>query len=209
MVLADTLPPEKERQILDGAATVFAADGYEGASMSRIAVEAGVSKGTLYNYFASKAELFAAFVQRECSRNILVLFDDLDREAPPEETLLRIGERMLRMLVSDPGLLMYRMVVAEAGKFPELAQAFWEAGPARVKERMADWIRHNAAAGRLRVDDADFAAEQLAALMQTQLCVKRRLRLIDHVTDEQIQRVVKSAVRVFLHFYGVEKPPPL
>lgn len=44
-----SLSPEKRTQILAGAAAVFAADGYEGASMARIAAVAGVSKGTLYN----------------------------------------------------------------------------------------------------------------------------------------------------------------
>ena len=52
--------PEKRAQILRGAAEVFAADGYQGASMARIAAVAGVSKGTLYNYFDTKAALFTA-----------------------------------------------------------------------------------------------------------------------------------------------------
>ena len=60
----EELPAQKERQVLDGAATVFARDGYEGASMSRIASEAGVFKGRLYNYFPSKADLFRANVKR-------------------------------------------------------------------------------------------------------------------------------------------------
>lgn len=205
MVAADALVEDKARQILDGAAAVFAADGYEGASMSRIALEAGVSKGTLYNYFASKAELFSAFVQRECNEKIMVVFDDLDHTASPEDTLKRIAERMLRMLVSEPGLVMYRMVIAEAGKFPELAQAFYGAGPARVKARMAGWICEHAAAGRLTVEDPEFAAEQLFALTQTQLCMKRRLRLIEAVSDADIDRVVSCAVRLFLRYYGAEE----
>jgi TetR/AcrR family transcriptional repressor of mexJK operon len=59
----DGLSCEKRAQILAGAAEIFARDGYEGASMSSIAGKAEVSKGTLYNYFASKAALFAAYVQ--------------------------------------------------------------------------------------------------------------------------------------------------
>ncbi len=204
---AETLSAEKEQQILDGAAAVFAAEGYEGASMSRIAAEAGVSKGTLYNYFESKAELFTAFVRRECHR-ILFVFDDLTDDTPLEEGLCRVGERMLRMLVSEPGLLIYRMVVAEAGKFPELAHAFYGAGPARVKERMAEWIRHHAECGRLQVEDAEFAAEQLSALMQTQLCMKRRLRLIESVPDAEIHRVVECAVKLFLSGYGAKPAVP-
>ena len=59
--------PEKRAQILAGAAAVFAADGYEGASMARIAAVAGVSKGTLYNDFDSKAALFTAYVEENAT----------------------------------------------------------------------------------------------------------------------------------------------
>ena len=51
---------DKKIEILNGAAAVFARDGYEGANVSHIAREAGVSKGTVYNYFPTKAEMFAA-----------------------------------------------------------------------------------------------------------------------------------------------------
>ncbi len=76
--------------------SVFAQDGYEGASMSRIAAWAGVSKGTLYNYFDGKAELFAAWVGRECERNLAHVFDIGRPGRRPGAGLRAIGERMLR-----------------------------------------------------------------------------------------------------------------
>jgi AcrR family transcriptional regulator len=190
----------KERQILDGAAAVFARDGYEGASMTRIAGEAGVSKGTLYNYFTSKAELFAAYVHRDCSRWIALIFDDLD--AAPADKLKQIGLRMVRMLLAEPALTMYRMVIAEAEKFPELAETFYKAGPAHAVAHVAAYLRRASAEGLLCVDDADFAAEQFVALLQTRLCMKRRLRLIEMPTEAEIERVVFSAVQMFLGSYG-------
>ena len=88
--------------------------------MSRIAAEAGVSKGTLYNYFCGKAELFAAYMRRECTRWIVLAFDELDDATPPADVLHHIGRRMTAMVLSDASLVIYRMVVAEAEKFPEL-----------------------------------------------------------------------------------------
>lgn len=55
----------KRRQILDGASKVFLDLGFDGASMGEIARAAGVSKGTLYVYFADKNRLFEAIVERE------------------------------------------------------------------------------------------------------------------------------------------------
>src|SRR4030081_845199 len=57
----------KRRQILDGARKVFMDLGFDGASMGEIARSAGVSKGTLYVYFADKNRLFEAIVERKCS----------------------------------------------------------------------------------------------------------------------------------------------
>jgi TetR/AcrR family transcriptional repressor of mexJK operon len=198
----DTLSPEKERQILDGAGRVFALDGYEGASMSRIAAEASVSKGTLYNYFSGKADLFGAFVRRECTSGVTLLFDEIDESVPPEEMLTRIGRQLVAMLTSETGLVIYRMVVAEAGKFPELAEAFYRAGPERALARMASWVARMVETGRLEIADPEFAAEQLFTLMQSRLCMKRRLRLISTVSPEEIDQVVASAVRLFLRGYA-------
>ena len=200
--VADHLSPAKEAQILDGAALVFALDGYEGASMSRIAAEAGVSKGTLYNYFAGKAELFAAYVQRDCDRRLSAMFDDLAANEAPEETLRRIGRRMLETMLSDTGLTMYRMAIAEAQKFPELSRVFYEAGPVRAVSRMTEWIRQTAEQGKLSVEDPAFAAQQLFGLMQTELCIKRRLGIIDHASESEIGRVVDAAVGLFMKGYG-------
>lgn len=198
----DHLSPDKEAQIVDGAALVFAQDGYEGASMSRIAAEAGVSKGTLYNYFDGKAELFAAYVRRECDRKIVSLLDDMQQGGAPDETLRRIGRRMMAVMLSGSGLIMYRMVIAEAPKFPELARIFYEAGPERVIAHMTTWIRATADAGHLIVADPVFASEQLFALMQTQLCMKRRLGLIGEPSQAAIDHIVDAAVAMFMRGYG-------
>ena len=173
--------------------------------MSRIAGEAGVSKGTLYNYFTSKAELFSAYVQRECGRSIAMMFDDLDASVVPSEALPQIGVRMFRMLLSDTALTMYRMVVAEAEKFPELARSFYAEGPARAVAHLSAYLRGAAAGGMLRLDDPDFAAEQFFALIQTHLCMKRRLRLIEMPSQAELEHVIGQAVRMFLSAYGVAR----
>ena len=116
------LSPEKRTQILTGAAAVFAADGYEGASMARIALVAGVSKGTLYNHFNSKAALFTAYVGEKCDQYLAHVFDGADHDGDPAAVLRGIGKRMVQMMLSDIGMSIYRVVIAEAAKFPTLAR---------------------------------------------------------------------------------------
>jgi TetR/AcrR family transcriptional repressor of mexJK operon len=195
------LSPEKRTQILAGAAAVFAADGYEGASMARIAAIAGVSKGTLYNHFDSKAALFTAYVGGKCDHYLAHVFDSADHEGDPANVLRGIGKRMVQMMLSDVGLAIYRVVIAEAAKFPDLARGFFEAGPARAIGFMADWLAEETRRGRLSVPDPAFAAEQFFNLCQTRLVLRRKLEMLPDPPDSDIDRVIEAAITMFLRTY--------
>jgi AcrR family transcriptional regulator len=206
MSLSETLSPEKREQILAGAAAVFSRDGYEGASVARIALEAGVSKGTLYNYYASKSEMFAAWVNDECSRKLNAVFpEECDRadDEDPAAALRGLGLRVMEMMLSGVGETIYRVVISEAGKFPELAKAFYDAGPRRLIASMAARLSAETRRGRLAIEDADFAAEQFFSLCQTRYVMRRKLHLRDDVSEAAVTRVVDEAVRMFLNTYGV------
>jgi TetR/AcrR family transcriptional repressor of mexJK operon len=196
-----TLSPEKRAQILVGATAVFAADGYEGASMARIASVAGVSKGTLYNYFDSKAALFTAYVGEKCDQFLAQTFDIANLDGDPAEVLRGIGTRMVRMMLSDAGLAIYRVVIAEAAKFPELARGFFEAGPARAIGFMADWLAEETRKGRLAVPDPAFAAEQFFNLCQTHLVIRRKLEMLPDPPDSDIDAVIQASITMFLRSY--------
>ncbi len=198
---AEVLSPEKHGLILGGAAKVFAEHGYEGASMARIALEAGVSKGTLYNYFTGKAEMFAALIGHECTRRLADAFDTAEPEGDPARALQIIGERMLAMITSDIGLTVYRLVVAEAHKFPDLARTFLASGPERATRTMTAWLERQVQAGHLALDDPPLAAEQFFALCQTRIAMRRRLGM---ASDTDASLVVRGAVTMFLNTYGAK-----
>jgi TetR/AcrR family transcriptional regulator, mexJK operon transcriptional repressor len=195
------LSPEKRSQILSGAATVFATDGYEGASMARIAAVAGVSKGTLYNHFDSKAALFTTYVGEKCHQYLARVFDSADHEGDPAEVLRGIGKRMVQMMLSDVGLEIYRVVIAETAKFPDLARGFFESGPARAIRFMADWLAEETRRGRLSVPDPAFAAEQFFNLCQTRLVIRRKLGMLPDPPESDIDDVVEASITMFLRTY--------
>jgi AcrR family transcriptional regulator len=199
---AHALPRETREAILDGAALTFAAHGYEGASMSMITEAACVSKGTIYQHFSGKAALFGAAVGRECERRLAHLFQDLGSSPDIAADLREIGGRFLAMLTDTPVLAIERIVTAEAARFPELAEAFFAAGPARAIGAMACFLAGQAASGRLIVPDPAFAAEQFFMLCQTRVVMRTRLRLAIDVGESR--RVVDEAVRVFLAAYAVK-----
>jgi AcrR family transcriptional regulator len=200
MSAPETLSREKRAAILAGATRVFAARGYEGASMSMITAEAGVSKGTIYQHFTGKAALFCAAVTGECEQKLAHLFQDLGTGPDVRTTLLDVGTRFIAMVTSAPSLALERAIVAEADRFPELAETFFQAGPATALNMMARYFSAQTAAGRLRVDDPIFAAEQFFTLCQTYVVMRARLRL--PFEQGQVGRVVTAAVDMFLAVYG-------
>ncbi len=201
MVPAEALSPEKRAQILAGAATIFGLDGYEGASMSRIAAEANVSKGTLYNYFESKADLFVAFIEQSCSEFLSEVFAGAEDQDDLYAGLSGIARRMIAMMTSPTGQTIHRIVVSEAVKFPALARSFYEAGPARATGAMAAWLHRQAQAGRLRIGDPSFAADQFFALCQARIGLQCRLNLRPPPSETEITSLVEAAVRMFMQSY--------
>jgi len=103
--------------------------------------------------------------------------------------------------LSDVGLAIYRVVIAEAAKFPELARGFFEAGPARAIGFMADWLAEETRRGRLFVSDPTFAAEQFFNLCQTRLVLRRKLEMLPDPPASEIERVVDASITMFLRTY--------
>jgi TetR/AcrR family transcriptional repressor of mexJK operon len=197
------LSPERRARILNGACEVFMREGYEGASMSQIAMQAQVSKGTLYNYFPSKSALFAVFVRDACENFLQDVFGTPAPDAPLAGELHRIGRKMVKMLLGPRARAVFRVVVMEAAKFPDLAMTFVESGPILMVNRLAAWLSMQNEAGRLVTPDPQFAAEQFFALTQTQLVMRARINPDYHPSEEEVEQVVNGAVDVFLAAYAM------
>ena len=202
MPAPEALSREKRTAILDGAGRVFASHGYEGASMADITRAAGVSKGTIYHHFAGKAELFGAYVAQQCASNLAPLFDDAQPVGDIGTNLRDIGLRMVHLLLSPAGLVVDRIVISEARRFPELARAFYDAGPARAIAALSGWLETQIAHGQLAIDDPEFAAEQFFSLCQHPAILRCKLGLVPSMDQAAIERVVDAAVAVFLKAYG-------
>ena len=200
------LSAEKRTAILDGAREAFAEHGYGGASMSAISRGAGVSKTTVYYHFHTKAELFGAFVQRECAGMLAQHFDGIQvMEDGRGETLRTIGLGLIHFITSPVCLMIDRVVTSEAEAFPELAEAFYAMGPQQAISRLAGWLADQTQAGILAVKDPEFAADQFFTLVQTGIYYRARLRL-SHMAPDAAE-VVDEAVTMFLARYAAPVTP--
>jgi AcrR family transcriptional regulator len=115
----------KRRQILDGARNVFLNLGFDGASMGEIARAAGVSKGTLYVYFADKNRLFEAIVEQEMLDQQKVAFN-FDSERDVATTLREFGQAYIELLCRPGGGSAIRTVMAIAERMPDVGRRYYE-----------------------------------------------------------------------------------
>jgi len=199
--------PRKRQQILEGAGRVFSTLGFDAASMNDVAREARVSKATLYVYYEDKEHLFAAICAETRDRNISDLIARLDVSKPLAETLQTFGETMLRRL-SDPAVIAaHRIVIGVAERMPDVGREFYEAGPRRLRLALVAYLDHHVQAGALRIEDRYLAAAQFLELAQA-LVFRRLLFGVNGSppSDDEIVRVVASAVSVFLAAYGTRVP---
>ena len=159
LTIVETDDSSKRRQILDGARAVFMDRGFDGASMGEIARAAGVSKGTLYVYFADKNRLFEAIVEQECLEQGHTAFN-FDPSRDPETTLWDFGRAFIQVLCRPEGGSSLRTVMAIAERKPEVGRRFYEEVIALTHRRFADYLDSQCAAGTLKIDDtmlAEFA----------------------------------------------------
>jgi AcrR family transcriptional regulator len=112
-------------QLLDAAARVFACHGYQGASIERIASEAGFSKGAVYWNFAGKEELFFALLDERIDRRIRELF--AMTEAAPDEAAMedRVSRGLAAVLEQERELvLLFHEFSAMAAREPRLRERY-------------------------------------------------------------------------------------
>jgi AcrR family transcriptional regulator len=208
---AETIPTDsarsdaRRRAILEVAREVFLAEGYAAASMSEIAARLGGSKGTLYNYFRSKEELFAAFMADTCQSHAAAVFDPL----PPigegkavRESLIDLGVTLLEFLLLDDMIIVHRLVVAEAGRFPELGRLFYEAGPQRGERRFTEYFRQAMAAGHMPPDDPQMVGQRLKDLVMSDVYLRRLWGVVGDLDPATLRAHVTQSVDIFLRAFA-------
>jgi AcrR family transcriptional regulator len=197
-------PREERREaIMNVAREVFFEYGYSATSMSAIAARLGGSKGTLYNYFKSKEELFEAQVRELCGGAAdRILGSTHALEGPPVETLTALGKHYLEHLYSEQTVKLFRILVAEAQRSPELGRMFYEVGPARGRKALEGYLESAKAHGFIGPSDCALAADQFLSLCKGSAHLQFLLNLIPPPTEQEIARQVEHAVSAFMTLYG-------
>ncbi len=192
----------KRQQIFDGARKVFLKDGFDAASVNDLALAAGVSKATLYAYFASKEKLFEAMVFEDRRQQAEQVFHIDTEHSSVREYLEQVGLRLSTALLRPDTLAYTRMVIAAAAKFPDIGRAFYEAGPAFGVKRVGDFLRQRRLAGEIKVDDTELAAHQFLDLCVSGIMKPLLFGMRESPEPALVAARVEAAVTMIMARYG-------
>lgn len=192
----------KAEQIYAAAKQIFMESGYEAASMDAVAARAGVSKATIYVHFEGKRALFEAIIRRHTE----TLFNRIqlpEKTTDLREALTMLAKSFVEMILTPDALSMYRVVAAEAARQPEIGEAFYAAGPAYTRQRVAEYFLTLARRGLMRVEDSE--ARLLANLFLSMLAGDCHTSAMFGRGQDKgcLEQQIRAAVELIVARYGV------
>ena len=196
---------EKRALILTAATALFLELGYDRTSLARIAERSGVSRATLFKQFPSKAALFDAMVTESWA-------NAGEEDPPPAGNIVdglstigrRYAERLSRAQMTD----LFRIVIAELPRFPELANAQFSHGKMPYFESVRRYLLAEHEAGTVRIEDVDLATTQFLGMISNYVFWPTLLVPGWEVSAERAAQVVDEAVRTFTARYAATGPGP-
>lgn len=190
----------KRREIVATAWEVFRAKGFEGASMSDVADRLGGSKATLYRYYGSKEDLFAAALEDALKDQSDEAYQRLSREGDLRERLLEFAYTYLKFRLTPEMISIHRLMIASAERSDlsavlraEFIDPNWR--------RFADVLEREMAAGHLRRADPYLASIHFRGLVEADV-LERRMNGERLVTNAQVETAGSEGVAAFLRAYA-------
>lgn len=179
-------------------------NGYEGASVGEIARQANASKQTLYSRYPTKAKLFMAVMGGRCEgifeRIVTILESNEPAAIVLESFALELLDSQLKKRKDWQRLV--RTIISGVEKFPELADMFWEIGPARAHKALSAFIAERVRKGELQANNPEEMAHVFLALCLGRYVLQDLLGVSPAPSTKNKRTYIREGVRVFLAAYA-------
>jgi AcrR family transcriptional regulator len=192
-------PDEETKQLLiEAARQEFQVNGYASACMANVAQRAGVSTKTLYRLIPTKTGLFCNVVSDRISRFMLAIDAEALDALPVEEALRRMLVAYGTLTLDEETIGVFRLVLGECDRFPEIAATFYDAAIRRTNLAMEAWLRRQCDRGVIALEDPLMATGALRGMMTME--PQRAVMLGQRAAPDaaEIARRAEFCTRLFL-----------
>ena len=186
-------------RLLDSAFKLFLEYGYGNLSLETIARDAHVSMRTIYSQFGGKAGLFGAVIKRCSDPLVTILSDENVMEEKPEEALVTFAKQFLYSITRPDAVRIRAMLIGESLHFPDLATQFYEQGPQRTLDHLAQFFLHRQRAGHFSAIDPPVLADQFLSALRGERYQKLQLGLLPPPDEVEIEAWARQTTSLFLH----------
>jgi AcrR family transcriptional regulator len=187
--------------IYEAARHEFSENGYAATSIESVARRAGVSTKTLYRLIPNKATLFAGMTSDRIDRFLAELDLESIDHAEIDEALFAALMACADLALDKEVIALQSMVLQDAGKFSDLAGAFYRNGIQRAVKALADWLTAQQKRGLIEIDDAEEVAGMLLGMVAD---APRRATMFGGLplpSRPQIEARVRKCVGILLRGY--------
>lgn len=191
----------KRSAILSAAAQAFSAKGFAGAGMAEIARRADVSTATLYKHFESKEELFSELAIEHIAPFHVRAEETLPTaqvSEDPVQALIELSASFAELLRNDQTLDLFRLIIAEGDRFPELKEIIYRHGRDPFKIRLTEVLENFDARGILSVSEPSAAAEFYIGMLSYWLLFAPIFNASIRFSSDQIDHIIRESALMFL-----------
>ncbi len=197
-------PGQRRKQaMMDAAYSLFTEKGYAVVTLDDIIKISGGSKSSLYSFFGSKEGLLKAVVEALANEMLEELQVPATLGQSPRAALLKIGNRIARLALSENAINQFRLAVSNAKSRPDLASLWYEYGPKTTFDGLATYLAKEVEAGRLNIGDPRRAAIFFLNMIICQDTLRMAVGMAPPLAPE-VEAIVEDAVEVLLRAYGSE-----
>jgi AcrR family transcriptional regulator len=193
---------ERREAIMDAAKDLFLTKGYAATALEEVVAVSGGSLSTVYQLFGNKQGLWEALVKRVCDQVTAPLHDAMIHQGGPRAVLKAFAQRLDTLERSPETGGGLRLILAEGGKYPELASSLFATGPDEGRQVVVAYLDAEVAAGRLVIADTRIAADQFCDLVCADTKLRNACGVMADLSPEDIDRRLDAAVEMFLKMYG-------
>lgn len=184
------LKDNRQIQILEAAAELFAKNGFDRTSVDEIARLAGLSKGAIYWYFPSKEKILIALAEQFEQRNQGEVIHMADEGQLGAKALFMSHRHLFEKKADDPlPDLLFQQFISMASKYPEVREAL-ERNERNWVEVIANLLNGAVEHGQFRPFDTKLVAEAISALYRGVCTVK-------YDQQDEALRVIEYATKLF------------